>query len=77
MADRDSYISARMACEVARNLLTGHDFEELLRDIGDADALGPMIDPTLYRDKSRAMAEDAEVFRAALRFLDTWKVRHG
>ena len=75
MADRESYITARMACEVARKLLEGHNFDELLADIDRADALGPLLDPTLYREKHRAMEEDAEVFRAALRFLSTWRGR--
>lgn len=75
MSDRESYIAARMACEVARNLLRGHDFAALLAAISKADALGPMLDPTLYRDKHVAMAEDEKVFRAAVAFLAAWKKR--
>lgn len=72
MTDREAYIAARMACEVARNLLSGHDFGALLEDISRADALGPFLAPTLYREKNNAMADDEKVFRAAKRFLATW-----
>jgi hypothetical protein len=72
-AYRDAYRNARLACELARNLLREHDFGELLRAIGRAEALGPMLDPTLYREKAGAMDEDRKVFEAAARFLGAWR----
>lgn len=66
------YRHARLACELVRNLLQQHDFSQLLRDIESADAIGPMVDPSLWMKKGKAMDEDREVFRAALRFLGAW-----
>jgi hypothetical protein len=33
-----------------------------------AEAIGPILDPTLYRDKGRALADDMAILRAALDF---------
>lgn len=66
------YQSARMACELARNILAAHDLGELLRAIDVADAAGPMFDPSLWMRKQAAMAEDRRVFSAALKFLGAW-----
>lgn len=69
------YRAARMACEVAKALLEQHDFKKLLDAISRADALGPFVDPTLYRSKAGAMLEDRQVFGAARGFLTTWPAR--
>jgi hypothetical protein len=69
------YRVARMACEVAREVLGGHDFSKLLEDIARADSMGAILDPTLYRSKIDALLEDRDVFSAALRFLGTWPKR--
>lgn len=71
MSQRD-YRDARMACELVRNMLAGYDFAELLDAISRAHASAPLLDPTLYMQKSGAMDEDAKVFRAALAFLAAW-----
>lgn len=68
----EAYRSARLDCELARNILQGHDFGELLAAISLADSLGPVLDPTLYREKHGAMAEDRKAFEAAAAFLRTW-----
>lgn len=68
----EAYINARLACEIARNVLRGHDLAALIGNLDRADALGPFVDPTLYREKRRAMQEDREVFAAAAAFLRAW-----
>lgn len=73
IVDVEIYKSARMACELARTLLEQHDFSKLVAAIDRADAIGPLVHPTLWRDKNKAMLEDREVFAAALRFLGPWK----
>jgi len=40
--------------------------DEALAAANKADALGPILDPTLYREKQRALDEDRELIRAAL-----------
>lgn len=60
------YRAAVMACAMARQLLQVHDLEGILQEIASAEVTGPMLDPTLYRDKSKAMAEDRALIEAAL-----------
>jgi hypothetical protein len=69
----EEYRSARITCELARNFLKQYDFKKLLDAISRADAVGAMLDPTLYRDKHQAMLEDRAVFEAAQRFLKVWE----
>lgn len=42
------------------------DVPDLLERIERADAVGGLIDPTLYREKHGAMMEDKQVLEAAL-----------
>lgn len=65
-ADVELYRSAVQASALCAGLLAQHDIPKLLRDIGHSHSIGPILDPTLYRDRSRAMDEDAEILRAAL-----------
>ena len=37
---------------------------EMLAAAERADVMGPLLDPTLYREKSRALQEDREMLRA-------------
>lgn len=69
----EAYRQARLACELARNILKEHDIAELVRAIEHSEALGPMLDPTLYRDKRKQMEEDRRVFEGALAFLRAWE----
>lgn len=69
------YREARLACEAAKTILEEYDFAELINAIGHADSVGPILDPTLWMQKSTAMHEDQKVFAAALRFLGTWQKR--
>lgn len=60
------YQAAIHACMLARHLLWQHDIPALLEDIAHAESVGPILDPTLYREKARAMEQDRELLRAAL-----------
>lgn len=51
--------------------LADHDIPQLIEAIDRADAIGPMVDPTLYRAKSGKMQEDRELLVAA---LPLWKL---
>ncbi len=62
----EEYRSALRTCALAAQLLAQHDIPKLLADIEHADSFGPLLDPTLWRDKHKAMNEDREMFRAAL-----------
>jgi pyrimidine operon attenuation protein/uracil phosphoribosyltransferase len=55
----------------AAHMLAGHDIPGLIEAIERAHTTGPILDPTLYRDKAKAMDEDAELLRAA---LPLWKL---
>jgi tRNA U34 5-methylaminomethyl-2-thiouridine-forming methyltransferase MnmC len=62
----EEYRDALRTCVLAARLLAGHDIPKLLSDIEHADSFGPVLDPTLWRAKHKAMSEDREVFEAAL-----------
>lgn len=51
---------------LAAALLADIPVERMLNAIGLADAFGPMVDPTLYRDGVDRMNEDRGALRAAL-----------
>lgn len=62
----EDYRSAVVMAATAAKLLAGLDVPGLLEDIERAEAVGPIVDPTLYRDKAKAMGEDRELLCAAL-----------
>ncbi len=64
--DAETYRAGVTMAAAAARLLAGVDVPGLLADIEHADAVGPLLDPTLYREKARAMGEDRELLRAAL-----------
>ena len=64
------YQAAVVACAVAARMLRGFDLPKLLEQIDRADALGPILDPTLWRDRSPLMQEDRALLHAA---LGLWK----
>lgn len=68
MAEREiaEYRAAVQAAVLCAKLLEQHDIPQLLRDIEHADAVGPILNPTLWMQKHGAMNEDREVLRAAL-----------
>ena len=59
------YRQAITTAIMCAQLLTQHDIPQLLRNIERADAVGPILDPTLWREKQKAMDEDREVLKAA------------
>ena len=73
LVDVELYRAARAACELAKGLLEQYDFSKLVAAIDRADSIGPILDPSLWKEKHRAMLEDREVFLAALKFLGPWK----
>lgn len=60
------YRAAVQACLIAGQLLTLHDLPRILAEMDRADSLGPILDPTLWSRKHKAMAEDRKVVAAAL-----------
>jgi hypothetical protein len=56
---------------MAAKLLTYIDIPQMLADIERADTLGPLLDPTLWMNKSEAMNQDRELLKAA---LPLWKL---
>ena len=62
----DRYKAAMLVIVASARALVNHDIPGLIAAIDTADAVGPIVDPTLYRDKHAMMAEDREVFEAAL-----------
>ncbi len=52
------------------NVLAHVDLPGLLRDIARAEAVGPIVDPTLYREKGKALREDRAILEAASRLRD-------
>ena len=65
-ADVEEYRAAIGAAVIAANMLAQWDIPQLLADIERADAFGPLLDPTLWSKKHKAMDEDREALRAAL-----------
>lgn len=63
----EEYRSAVLTAKLCADLLKRHDLPKMLEAIERGHAFGPILDPTLYRDKVKAMEEDAELLRAALK----------
>ncbi len=66
MADIAEYQAAVLACVQARALLRQHDLPAILAAIEHAETVGPVLDPTLYRERAPAMREDRALLRAAM-----------
>lgn len=64
---RMEYESGLQAVYLAASLLAQHDLPAMLAAITRADSIGAILDPTLYRDRQKAMHEDQEAINAALR----------
>lgn len=62
----ETYRAAVTACVMAGQLLAMHDLPKLIRDIDRADAVGPLLNPTLWIQKNQAMKQDRAVLAAAL-----------
>jgi len=66
MSNIEEYQSAVRTCALVAQMLAQHDIPQLLRDIGRADLVGPLLDPTLWLAKHQAMLEDKSLLEAAL-----------
>lgn len=62
----EEYQDNLKTCGLAAMFLERVNVPDMLARIEKADAIGGMIDPTLYRDKRKAMMEDKELLEAAL-----------
>lgn len=69
--DTEKYREAMYAILTAMRILAPHDLNDILNAIVRAETIGPMIDPTLWINKSQAMSEDKEVIKSA---LPLWKM---
>jgi hypothetical protein len=67
----EEYQRGVTAVAFAMRLIGGQDIPKLLEAIEQAHALGPVLDPTLYRDKVQAMGEDKRILEAG---LPLWKL---
>jgi len=59
---REHLIGAILIVKMAGNI----PVPELLQAIEHAEVVGPVLDPTLYRNKAHAMEQDKELLRAVL-----------
>jgi len=66
--DADTYRNAVVLCAAAAGFLADAELplQELVRAIDHSDAVAPLLDPTLWLQKRTAMAEDKELFLAAM-----------
>ncbi len=62
----DEYRSALCAAVLCAKTIKQYNVPQLLRDIERADAFGPLFQPTLWKDRSKAMLEDKALLEAAL-----------
>lgn len=71
MSDVETYQQAVQSCALAAAIVRQYDVPALLRAIERAHAVGPILDPTLYRDKAGAMDRDRQLLEAA---MPLWKL---
>src|SRR5713101_4635387 len=62
----EDYRKAIKSCIGAGFLLTEYKLPEILAAINQAEATGPMLNPTLFREKAQALREDKELLKAAM-----------
>lgn len=61
-----TYRAAVLTCALAGKLLAEHDLPAVLEAIERAEAAGPVLNPTLWKERHKAMLEDKEIVQAAL-----------
>jgi len=64
--DKTEYMTTLSSVSVAMGLLADTDIPAVLQAIANADAIGPIFNPTLWMEKHRAMDENKELLEAAL-----------
>lgn len=58
-------------------LAAGLPLDEMLAAASLAESTAPILDPTLYREKGKALREDMSVLCALKRAADIWKRAEG
>ncbi len=66
MTPLEQYRADMALVYLAANVLADVPVERMLAAIDTADAMGPILDPTLYQRHARFMHQDRDVLRAAL-----------
>jgi hypothetical protein len=61
----EEYQDAVRRVALVASMLADIDFAKLIRAIDHADAVGPILNPTLWRDRHKAMHEDRALLVAA------------
>lgn len=64
--DRTAYTDAMTGVQIAAGILREIDLAGVLNAMEHADALGPILDPTLYKSASAKMDQQRALVRAAL-----------
>lgn len=64
--DNHSYTAAVNTTQIAAGLLLNVDLAGMLAAMGRAEALGPILDPTLYQQASGRMEAQRRLIEAAL-----------
>ncbi len=71
MANVETWQGAVMASMIAAELLKHHPLADLVRAGERSQSIGPLVDPTLWIKKHRALAQDLVVLKAARDFVAT------
>jgi len=58
------------------NLIANAPLAEMLAAAERAETLGPIVDPTLYRERARALSEDLALLRAFRAVQDVLREMH-
>jgi hypothetical protein len=69
--NREAYETALHMASNAIALIDLVPVPDILNAMERADAVGPILDPTLYRAKAAAMAQDREIMEA---LLPAWRL---
>ncbi len=64
--NQSEYVGAVKAVHLCLAVLGQHDLQKVLANIGTAESIGPILDPSLWIQKGGAMAEDKEAVEAAM-----------
>lgn len=67
---KDEYRQHLFTCIAAARLLSSVPIGEMLRAIALCDAVGPVLNPTLWRDGHEKMHEDRKLLEASLPLRD-------
>jgi hypothetical protein len=67
----EDYQAAVVGCALVARILQQWNLGDVLEAIERVDIIGPLVDPTLWAKKIKAMAEDRELLKAA---FPLWKL---